>query len=226
MSKTKTNAKKLSLFEKTIDISDNPDAIIALMNQDWTDVHHSRNQDWLYWTILGAIIAGIMGIFSSNDIPVNNFKLMISMLLSAGILISFWAAAISWSHWLLHIRKIEHIKWLQSFFYVKNKDNKIFCISPSVLIPDSKIKKYDFFIVNGLIFSMYFTIGIFFIISLILSIIFHFDFKQLINNSGNLPMYLKFSVPLFCTTIVFIIHLIFKINVAKLRKDYQEKFEA
>ena len=202
-----------------IDLSDSKNSIFQNINQQWTDVHHSRNQDWMYWAILGAFIAGIVAVFANQ----NNFKNMylfifiINMLFTVCGIISFWAASISWSHWVLHVRKLEYIHWLENLFYLKYGGKKI-SMNPRKIIQSEILKNKKIRIVNGLIYSMYITIGVFCVLSLLITNLYYLFSIQI-------PVEIKTKILISLPLLIFIFGIIFLFTFYKFISKQIEKIK-
>jgi hypothetical protein len=201
---------------KKIKINEQPEIIASLMSDQWNDIHHSRNQDWLFWTIIGAITTGSIALVTSKY-EHHNFLFILNTLFGLGIIICLWAAAITWSHWILHIKRLGYITWLCRFYFFE-VDGKDIPIS----IP--KFKKFDTFIVNGLIFSIYITLSIVFAIMLLFST-FNSVFELNISVCNKYLVCVPvISLPLVVRIILYI-HRVTKKKMENLRHEYEEYLE-
>lgn len=205
---------------KKIEINEHPEILVSLMSDQWKDIHHSRKQDWLFWTIIGAITAGSITLVTSTN-ECQNYLFILNTLFGLGIIISLWAAAISWSHWILHIKRLGYITWLCRFYFYKYDNRKI-----PVSIPIfKKIDTNDKFIVNGLIFSIYITISIVFTIMLLFSTInsvFELNISVCNKYLVCVPV---ISLPLVVLIILYI-HKVTKKKMGNLRDKYIEYLES
>lgn len=121
-----------------------------LIDADWRDLHHSRNQDWKFWVTLGAIFGGVAAV--GRDAP---HSIVFIALLGAGMMIGLVAAMISWNHTDLHLKKTAHIEWLESLVALE--------LGPPAArgLPFAakfKSRFPDRWFVGGLIFSTYVTV--------------------------------------------------------------------
>ena len=204
---------------KTINLDYHPEILSSIASNQWQDIHHSRKQDWMYWAIIGAIITGSIALVKSeSNFSTNLFILNILFVL--GAVISMWAAAISWSHWILHIKRLGYITWLSRFYFIKTGIEKI----PVALPSYSKFKEKDIFVVNGLIFSIYLAISFAFVLLLLFFFIATvFEIKLEICNK-----YLA-SIPIiFLLIFIFLIYYIHKFTRNKmdnLRENYLKYLE-
>lgn len=122
-----------------------------LIDANWRDLHHSRNQDWKFWVTLGAIFGGLGAI--GRDAP---HSILFIALLGAGMMVGFVAAMISWNHTDLHLRKTAHIEWLESLIAME-----LGPLAARGLPFTAKFKSRfpDRWFVGGLIFSTYVTVS-------------------------------------------------------------------
>ena len=141
----------------TIDLTNHPEILVSIASSQWQDIHHSRNQDWLFWAIIGAIITGAITLITNTSSFLNNL-IILNILFVLGAVISMWAAAISWSHWILHIKRLGYITWLSRFYFIHSGGKQI----PVAIPMYDKFDKHDKFIVNGLIFSIYVALSLVF----------------------------------------------------------------
>ena len=196
------NNQELIYFVKPlydIDLKIEPEVITSIIDQQWQDIHHSRNQDWLYWAILSAIVAGIMALIGNeSSFDDNTILFLLNILFTSGIIISWWAEKISLSHWILHIKRLGYIRWLERFLIIKTIGGKKIPLSrPEYNGFDGK----DKYVVNGLIYSMYLSIKWIFILFLTTSIIISGFVTFSTFNLGSVVV----QKMQFCVPLVFII---------------------
>jgi hypothetical protein len=203
--------------------------IVSMIGHQWEDIHHSRRQDWLYWTILTVIITGIFTIFKSFKMTDVSLIFIINTLICFGIIISIWASRISWSHWLLHIRKLGYISWLEKFLCIEVNKRNICLMTPTPKDINGlkKLRDADKYVVNGLIYSMYKSIAIMLALCLILfNVIMIPDFKNILSTRINIIVWFG---PVIGTIIFYfllkIIHSVSKKKTEAMRDRYLEALD-
>lgn len=208
----KKNVKEKPTFEVNQKILiDSPDTILKMIELDWKDIHHSRNQDWKYWAIIGILFAGLFSIIKDSVLPIENKKYIFIGILWFISFISIWASLISKSHWILHIKKAMHIKWLSNHLFF-DKYNAYPIRSKNM----PKLNSAGKFIVNGLIFTLYWSLGI---LCFILSIIIY------LNPKIDVEYIFIFSLIIFLITMFFSYIFTRKklyIVVCEINKKYRE----
>lgn len=183
----------------------NLEMINSFIETHWKDIHHSRSQDWQYWLIILGIMAGIATLYKEAGV---NAKAFIYVLVGIGGFVSIWASCISYSHWVLHIKKMCYIDYLESFAYkngILNYHSFINKLEESI---GEKEKMKDPFKVGGLIFTIHATISVLFIIASIIIISKNY-IKSIINISEQKIALIPIFSMLISTLIFIIIYLIF-----------------
>jgi hypothetical protein len=211
-------------MENEIRISVNSADVCSIINNHWQDIHHSRNQDWMYWAIITAIFAGLLGAITikRDDIDIYNQNLSVLCLLFIGGFISVWASFISWSHWVLHIRKIEYIKYLEKIMFISNDNGKKLPIGLVPYIQPKELKNADkYFVVNGLIYSMYLTIGLSFYVLFFIMICHHWTESSIqVLTEGSIKILYFILLPI----IFAIIYAISYFTLNRIRELYKNRF--
>jgi hypothetical protein len=194
--------------------------LISLIETNWKDIHHSRSQDWQYWVIIGIIIAGIGAL--NKEIYKN--AILINVLIGIGGVISLWATFISYSHWILHIKRLCYINYLGNLLSTQTNIIDYMNFKNSVQYKMKKVYRTRIpnpFVVGGLIFSMHATISVLFIIATILIL-----FKNALVDFSSRKSILFNLIPLisltFCISIFLIINKIFKRFLGKKRIIYYQ----
>lgn len=191
-------------------------SICSLIQMQWNDIHHSRNQDWQYWVIIGGIITGIIALRSKT----NNNLMFIYLLMGIGSLVSLWSAAIAWSHWVLHIRRTSYIKWLESHLYINNSEDNPVNEKQGITIFHKNIDTTkDPFSVCGIIFSMHLTIAFFFIIAALFCIFYKGSrwLRDLVNCNFE---FLPFLIIGLGAIVILVIHSFSKKYMETRRESY------
>lgn len=153
---SKKNNECNEIDKLILDISDHPEVIASIIEQQWLDIHHSRNQDWMYWAIIAGILAGMITVIKETGSSAG----IMCLLSFIGTMISLWACCISWTHWILHIKKIVYIDRLTELLSI-GKGGHSKKINYSCIVTD---RKFDRFLsVNGFIAAMYLTLAVMFI---------------------------------------------------------------
>ncbi|MDD2814160.1 MAG: hypothetical protein PHP00_00245 [Thiotrichaceae bacterium] len=89
------------------------EALLAVYNAQWADIHHNRNQAWeLCKLVIGGVIA-ISGLTAFT-----HAKLLISMLSVLFIIVGIMAILITIRHKVLFSEKMSAIRKLESALYV------------------------------------------------------------------------------------------------------------
>jgi hypothetical protein len=200
------------------DIQNNPDFVIQLINQQWQDIHHSRNQDWIYWVVIGGVLSSLFYICITDKINEEIFTRyqLVSLVGIVGFLFGLWASAISWSHWVLHIKRIGYINWLERLFYLGSKKKDIRITS---IMNQEKYALPDPFIVNGLMFSMYFTVAILFFI---ISIYSGFNISNTLNNKNYDTLIILIFAVLYFLYLYFIVYNCACFKILQVKDEYTD----
>lgn len=96
-----------------IDKKPSNEALVAVYNAQWADIHHNRKQDW---ELCKLVIGGFVGL--SGLTAFSHAKLLISLLSVGFIVIGIMAILITLRHKALFSEKMSAIRKLESVLHV------------------------------------------------------------------------------------------------------------
>lgn len=92
------------------------DLLVKLIETDWRDLHHSRNQDWKIWITIGGIIVAIASLEEARSTVADCDRISFVQLMasSLGAIVCTVGAMITRHHGKLHAKKTARISVLEA----------------------------------------------------------------------------------------------------------------